>query len=87
MNIPQRMCVSCRKRHDKTDLIRISKLNDQAVVDNNKEHAGRGIYICKNIKCLELLKKNKATERMLKVSLDDDFHHKLKLIIEEKNFD
>ena len=37
MKIPQRMCVSCRKKCNKTDLIRISKKDDMPVVDNDKK--------------------------------------------------
>lgn len=87
MKKPQRMCVSCKKRFEKSELIRISKLNDRPVVDNEKKQTSRGIYVCNDKKCIELLKKNKAIERYLNASLDEVFHQELKFIIEEKNFD
>ena len=87
MQKPQRMCVSCKRRFGKDELIRISKSGDSAVVDQNKNQNSRGIYVCKNIKCIDILKKSKSIERILKVSPDDDFFEKIKLLVEEKDFE
>ena len=87
MQKPQRMCASCKKRFEKDDLIRISKFEDRAVVDQNKEQKSRAIYVCKNIKCIDILKKSKTIERVLKVNSNDEFFEKLKLLVEEKDFE
>ena len=82
MYSPQRMCVSCRKRCSKDELIRISKNQNGPVVDQNKNEKSRAIYVCKQEKCIKILKKSKAIERFLKISADDSFYEKLKF--EEK---
>ena len=87
MKIPQRMCVSCRKKCNKTDLIRISKKDDMPVIDNDKKQTSRGIYVCCSTSCVEKLKKNNAIQRFLKVEQSSQLYDELKSIIEEKNFD
>ena len=81
MNIPSRMCVSCRKRATKTDLIRISNCDGKAVVDNNKNQKSRAIYVCRDEKCIEILQKSKAIQRILNAQSDEDFYDKLKNLI------
>ena len=87
MKIPQRICVSCRKKCNKTDLIRISKKDDMPVIDNKKQCSSRGIYVCYSDSCVEKLKKNNAIQRFLKVEPTSQLYNELKSIIEEENFD
>ena len=77
----QRMCVVCRTRRSKDELIRISKKDEMPIIDPNKEQTSRAIYVCKNEKCIDLLKKSKATERFLKVMAEDKFFEELKNLI------
>lgn len=81
MDFPTRMCVSCKKRANKNDFIRISCNNGQAVVDNQKQQTARAIYVCKNEKCIDILKKSKAIQRLLKANSDDAFYDNLKNLI------
>ena len=74
---PTRMCVSCRKRNQKENLTRISSQNGVAVVDNNKNQTARAIYVCREQKCVEILKKSRAIERMLKVQVSENFYDNL----------
>ena len=87
MKNPQIMCVSCKERRSKKELIRIATCDGQPVVDTNKANNSRGLYVCYDKKCVELLKKSKAIERFLKINSNDEFFDKLKLLIEEKDFD
>ena len=51
---PQRMCVACRERRDKSDLVRVVYSSDGEVsVDPTGKKAGRGAYVCPNRICLE----------------------------------
>jgi len=51
--IPQRMCVSCRTRRDKKDLIRVTATEDgNLVYDPTGKLPGRGAYLCKNEECI-----------------------------------
>lgn len=73
-NMIERMCVSCRERKTKCNLIRIVNKGGCAVVDQNKQNFGRAIYVCKQNNCIEILRKSKAINRLLKADANDDFY-------------
>lgn len=72
--INQRMCVVCRTRKQKAELIRISSLNNEAVLDRHKQQTSRAIYVCKNEQCVNILKKSNAIKRFLKVSASEELY-------------
>ncbi len=78
MFIPERMCVSCRQRKPKNQLIRIVKNNDIAKIDQNKKETSRAIYVCKDIQCIEKLKRNKALNKFLGCDGSEDLYNSLK---------
>ncbi len=52
---PQRMCVSCRTRRDKRDLVRVTLKDDGTLVcDPTGKMPGRGAYLCKDEKCIKI---------------------------------
>ncbi|CEP66832.1 Protein of unknown function DUF448 [Moorella glycerini] len=68
--IPVRMCVGCRARNDKRNLLRVVRTPAQEVVlDPTGKRAGRGAYICPRVECLRKAVKSRALERALGVSL------------------
>ena len=74
-NVPQRMCISCREKKDKKELIRIvCNKNGEISVDINGKLEGRGAYICKETNSLE---------RALKTKINKDFYNKLRGVIIE----
>lgn len=60
---PARSCIICRKKSCKRDLLRITFCNEMAILDIDQKINSRGMYFCKNKKCLDkakiLLEKNK----------------------------
>lgn len=70
--IPIRTCMICRKKQEKSNLIRIvsKKETDNvvAVFDKDQKANSRALYICKNIncidKCLKLMEKNKFVSKI-----------------------
>ena len=70
----ERMCVSCRQRKLKNNLIRLTNKDGQATIDQNKQNFGRAIYVCNDKKCVEILKKSRAISRFLKAIADDNFY-------------
>ena len=71
--IPQRMCVTCRVRRNKTDLIRVVLLPDgQVVMDPSGKKPGRGAYVCKNRYCLTQAIKAHRLEKGLKTEIHSD---------------
>lgn len=72
--INKRMCVACRQRKTKSELVRISSENNIAVIDQNKKQKNRAIYVCKDKNCVEMLKKSNAIKRMLNVIANDELY-------------
>jgi len=71
--IPQRMCVTCRTRRNKSDLIRVVLLPDgQAAMDPSGKKPGRGAYVCRNNNCLTQAIKAHRLERGLKTEIQAD---------------
>ncbi len=60
-HIPIRMCVVCRTRRPKFDLIRLVADKDGIIRRDDKGRlGGRGAYVCPNEKCIEKLLKKPA---------------------------
>lgn len=52
-SVPLRMCIACRKRMPKEELLRIVKDNQgQVKIDFSLKASGRGAYICDDPKCI-----------------------------------
>jgi hypothetical protein len=51
-HIPTRMCMGCRKRREKRELIRLTKNAEGVFVpDEKKISPGRGFYLCPDPEC------------------------------------
>ena len=71
---PIRMCSGCMRRKPKNELIRIVRLpSGEIVIDESQKKDGRGVYICKNQKCLEIANRKKTIKRNLKADTDQSF--------------
>ena len=66
LHVPTRMCIACRGRFAKDELIRIVVSEGIATIDSTMRMQTRGLYICKNPDCIAKALKSKAFERMLK---------------------
>ncbi len=82
--IPMRMCITCRERLPKKELIRIVATEDgEVTVDPTGKMPGRGAYVCKNPECLEKAVKQHRFEYGLKDKINRGAAEKL-LDTEEK---
>lgn len=71
--IPQRMCIGCRQRYNKRDLVRIVRTPEGAVVvDPTGKRSGRGAYLCLQEECLAKSLKAKILEKALMVPIAAD---------------
>jgi len=62
------MCIGCREKKLKKELIRIVKAPDGSLMlDEKGKASGRGAYICPCRSCMEKALKIKAIERNLEV--------------------
>ena len=84
-NVPKRMCISCREKKDKKELIRIVKnKNNEISVYRTGKKEGRGAYICDDVNCLDKLIKSKRLERVFEMSISDEIYESLRGVIIDK---
>ena len=77
--IPQRSCVVCRMKKDKSELIRmVRNKNNEINIDEKGKLEGKGAYICDSIDCLEKAEKTKALERALEVEIPGKIYQNLR---------
>jgi len=66
----ERLCIVCRKKKNKEELIRIVKTPEGLIkIDPLKKLPGRGAYICSTIDCVNKLKKENSLIHALKVKI------------------
>ena len=83
-HIPERMCVVCRERKEKSAFIRVVKTPDGFVVTDDKTVSGRGAYVCKNEKCIKTAVKKRAFDRSFKQRLPDEVYTALQAVTTEQ---
>ena len=55
---PERLCVGCREKHPKGELIRIVRAPSGDVsIDATGKSPGRGAYLCPSAECLRLARR------------------------------
>ena len=54
---PLRSCIICRKKKIKSDLYRIVNENNHLILDRMQKINARGIYMCKDINCINKCEK------------------------------
>ena len=75
--VPMRMCVVCRNMMPKKDLIRVTEVGGEIVLDESGKANGRGAYVCKS-SCIDNLQKRKSFERALGGKTNDELISKIK---------
>lgn len=81
--LPHRMCIACRKRDERQNLLKIVKPKDGAPhIVLNENGQGRGAYICKNNDCVEAARKKRALSRALRCEVDEELYNQLHIIID-----
>ncbi len=65
MASPERMCVGCRRRAPKGDLVRVTRVSDgEAVVDVAGSAPGRGAYVHRDAGCIGHAMRSRAFDRV-----------------------
>ncbi len=79
--IPQRRCVGCMTSFDKFALIKIVKTPDEEVIiDEIGNMAGRSAYICKNKSCILKALKGGKLSRSLKCEILPEIYSNLERV-------
>lgn len=82
--IPQRSCIGCGLKKDKSDLLRIVRSPEgEFSLDPSGRKNGRGAYICMNPDCLEKAEKRKALQRSFKAEVDGSVYQQLREELEQ----
>ena len=77
MNIKRpvyRTCIITRESILKKDLFRLTKIDNKVVIDVNQKLPGRGVYIKKDLKVIELAHKRKALNKALRTEVDEELY-------------
>ena len=73
-----RMCIVCRDRSDKKELVRVVRnKNGEVFLDKTGKANGRGAYVCKSKNCFDKLKKTRALNRAFKCEIPLEIYEKL----------
>jgi predicted RNA-binding protein YlxR (DUF448 family) len=64
MATPIRSCIACRKRENRTDLLRVVLVENQLTVDVNHQLPGRGAWVHRS--CIDVALARKAFGRALR---------------------
>lgn len=56
-HVPFRMCVGCRRRREKGEMIRFVQDASGGILIGNKNAQGRGFYLCLELACLNAARK------------------------------
>ncbi len=75
---PERTCISCRKKGDKSLFIKVVlNKNGDIAIERDSKLDGRGAYICKSETCAKLCKKNKSLNRVFKRNISENIYEEL----------
>ncbi len=78
-----RLCVGCRQRKEKKDMIRILRTTEgEITVDWTGKKNGRGAYLCKDPECLNKALKNRGLERSFQQKIPAETVERLKKEVE-----
>ena len=78
MHIKQdRRCVACRASKNQKLMLRVTRFNDEYLIDEMCKLDGRGAYVCKNAKCIQLAIKKRLFNKSFKCNLSNDIYEKL----------
>lgn len=80
--IPLRRCVVTNEQYPKRELIRIVRTPEGLVmIDLDGKANGRGAYLSKSLKAIEIAEKKKVLDRHLEVNVPSDIYDKLRELI------
>jgi predicted RNA-binding protein YlxR (DUF448 family) len=72
-HVPIRMCIGCRRKRKKEEMLRFVQNRDGVVfVDEKKRMNGRGFYLCPDLICFKMVRKKERWRRSLG-SMDDGY--------------
>ncbi len=84
-SLPQRTCIGCNSKKNKSELIRIVKNKEGNIsIDKTGKATGRGAYICDNAECLEKAIKSKKIEKAFEMKINNEIYESLRGVMIDK---
>lgn len=84
-SLPQRTCIGCNSKKNKSELIRIVKNKEGNIsIDKTGKATGRGAYICDNVECLEKAIKSKKIEKAFEMKINNEIYESLRGVMIDK---
>lgn len=84
-SLPQRTCIGCNSKKNKSELIRIVKNKEGNIsIDKTGKAAGRGAYICDNVECLEKAIKTKRIDKAFEMKINNEIYESLRGVMIDK---
>lgn len=80
---PMRMCMVCRRRADKSELLRIAATDGVAHLDRDGVAQSRGAYLCNDEACIRNAIRSRAVGRALKQASDACVYDELEGLLHE----
>ncbi len=77
-DIRQRMCIVCRGRFQKDELIKLVAEDGVVVLDIFQKKFGRGAYICKNEECIKKSEKKKMISVKFKNTVPESLYEEIR---------
>ncbi len=71
-HVPERTCISCRRKAGKRELVRLVRSGDTVEADPRGKKPGRGVYLCLLSECWEKGLKGNRIEQGLRIKLSAD---------------
>jgi uncharacterized protein len=75
--VPERTCIACHGIKSKKELTRLVRTPGGVIIDPTGKKAGRGAYLCRDIKCWEIGVKGNRIEHALGVTLSAENREEL----------
>ena len=83
--IPVRTCAGCGAKKDKSELIRIVRTPEGEVLpDVSGRVNGRGVCLCRDVKCLQAARKKKALARGLETAVSEEVFGQLEKLLADQ---
>ena len=73
----ERRCAGCWHLKDRKDLIKITNVAGNPVINPNSNQFGRSVYLCYNKSCIEAIFKKNKISKFLKVNVPEDLKGQL----------
>lgn len=73
--IPLRQCVGCSERKPKGELLRVVRTPEgEIVLDKTGRKNGRGVYLCRGVKCFNKARKSGRISSHLECEIPDEIY-------------